>query len=271
MGRQLLTLHAFKQNITGGAFEALAAGSGDSLSVQDFAPGSRAEIVETWGANHAHACDFDIRSPDFHDNTRGLRMAYNFAPTVAGTQDRAQVLTPPYVRQPLYRTDNLIVEVNGTAADNVQCDQLHYFENASGGDQALATWAEIQNRIVDTLGIKVAVVAGATGDYGTARAINADDDRLKADTQYAILGIQAQLSATLVTIKGPDTANRRVGQPVSYFEHATNGWFVDLSLKYNLPTIPIISSNNKGNTLLEAAAVAGAVVTAAVVLMAELG
>ena len=270
MGRQLLTVHAFKQNITGGAFESLSAGSGDSLQVQDFAPGSRAEILEVWGANSANACDFDIRSPNFHDNTRGLRMAYDFAPTVAGTQDRTQLLMPPYVRQRLYRTDTLTVEVNGTATNNVQCDQLHYFENASGGDQNLATWAEIQNRIVNTLGIKCAVTAGASGDYGTARAINADDDRFIADTQYAILGIQAQLAATLVTIKGPDTSNRRIGTPTSHQEAVSNGWFVQLSQMYNLPTIPIFNSNNKGNTLLEAAGVAGAVATAAVVILAEL-
>ena len=270
MGRCLQAVHAFKQNITGGAFESLAAGTSDSLTIPDFAAGSRAEILETWGANSAHACDFDIRSPNFHDNTRGLRMAYNFAPTVAGTQDRVQLLTPPYVRQPLYRTDTLVVEVNGTATDNVELDQLWYFDDQTGADQSLYTWAEIQSRIVNTLGIKVAVTAGASGDYGTARAINADDDRFIANTEYAILGIQCQLAASLITVKGPDTSNRRIGQPLSHQEAVSNGWFVDLSQKYNLPTIPSFNSNNKGNTLLEAAAVAGGVVTAAVVLLAEL-
>lgn len=270
MGRCLQAVHAFKQNITGGAFESLSAGSGDSLAIPDFGAGSKAVLLEAWGANSANACDFGIRSPNMHDNTRGLRMAYDFAPTIAGTQDRPQILTPPYVRQPLYRTDTLTVEVNGTATNNVECDQLWYFEDQTGANQRLYTWAEIQNRVVNTLGVKVAVTAGAAGDYGTAVAINATEDRFIADTEYAILGVTAQLAATLVTIKGPDTSNRRVGGPTSHAEHLGAGWYVEQSIKYNLPTIPAFNSNNKGNTLVEAAAVAGGVVTALTVILAEL-
>jgi hypothetical protein len=75
--------HAFKQNITGGAFESLAAATGDVLSVANYRDGSRAWIVEAWGANSANAADFGLRSPRFHDNSRGLRMAYDFAPRPA--------------------------------------------------------------------------------------------------------------------------------------------------------------------------------------------
>jgi hypothetical protein len=270
MGRCLQAVHAFKQNITGGAFESLAAGTGDSLAIPDFGAGTKAVLLEAWGANSANACDFGIRSPNMHDNTRGLRMAYDFAPTIAGTQDRPQVLTPPYVRQPLYRTDTLTVEVNGTATNNVQCDQLWYFDDQTGSNQNLYRWEEIQNRVVNTLGVKVSVTAGASGDYGTAVAINASDDRFIADTEYAILGITAQLASTLVTIKGPDTSNRRIGCPVALQSIDTAGWFVDQAVKYQLPTIVAFNSNNKGATFVEAAAVAGGVVTALTVILAEL-
>src|SRR5207244_2958790 len=76
-GVALIGTHSFKQNITGGAFEALAAGTGDALAVPNFVDGSRAYMLEAWGASSAAVADFSIRSPSFHDNTRGIRMAQN--------------------------------------------------------------------------------------------------------------------------------------------------------------------------------------------------
>jgi hypothetical protein len=116
----------------------------------------------------------------------------------------------------------------------------------------------------------VAVSAGATGDYGTAVALNATDDRLKADTYYAVLGVTSQLQASLVTIAGPDTSNFRIGLPIVLQQNLSAGWFVDMSLRYNIPAIPVINSNNRGNTLLQAAAASGAVATALTIILAEL-
>jgi hypothetical protein len=266
----LVVTHTQKQAITGGAFEALTVGTGDSLSIANYRDGTRAWILEAWGANSANACDFGLRSPRMHDNTRGLRLAYDFVPTIAGTQDRVQMLLPQAVRQPAYSSDTLIAEVNGTATNNVVFDYLLYYEDLPGLDQNLATWAEIQPRIVNTLGIKVAVSAGATGDYGTAVALNATDDRLKADTYYAVLGATAQLQAALLTITGPDLSNFRVGLPLLLTQQFSGGFFVDMSLRYGIAAIPVINANNRGNTLLQAAGASGAVVTAATVILAEL-
>src|SRR5206468_8798113 len=77
MGKCLQTVHAFKQNITGGgSFESLAAGTSDSLSVPNFAPGSVAQLLEAWGGNFANSSEFSIPSPDFHDHPRGLRLSF---------------------------------------------------------------------------------------------------------------------------------------------------------------------------------------------------
>jgi hypothetical protein len=73
---QLSSVRAFKQNITGGAFEALAAGTGDSLQVPNFAPGLAGVDPRGVGRELGGGGDFDIRSPDFHDNVRGIRFAY---------------------------------------------------------------------------------------------------------------------------------------------------------------------------------------------------
>ena len=58
MGKCLQVVHTFKQNITGGgSFESLAAGTGDSLAVPNFAQGSRSDLLEVWAGNSANACE----------------------------------------------------------------------------------------------------------------------------------------------------------------------------------------------------------------------
>jgi uncharacterized protein YheU (UPF0270 family) len=271
MGKCLQVVHTFKQNITGGgSFEALAAGTGDSLAVPNFSPGSRSDLLEVWGGNSANACEFGIRSPDFHDNTRGLRMAYMFNPTLSGADGDPQLLLPPRIVQPLYASDVLTVEVNGTNTNNVALDFLAYYENLPGADQRLLGWPEVQARTVDNLGIRVSVTAGGTGDYGSNRTLNQDDDRLKANTDYAILGASSQLPCGLLAFTAPETSGRRIGLPLHWNEEISGDWFVWLSEKYGIDCIPVVNSNNKGNVIFQAADAAAGVATAATIIMAEL-
>lgn len=266
MGAALQVVRAFKQNITGGAFEALAAGTGDSLQVPAFAPGTGAKLIEAWGATSAAAADFDIRSPDFHDNTRGIRFAWSPYPSAG----KAQRFLPGVIFQPLYPTDTLIAEVNGTATNNVGLNLLQYFESLPGADQRLLSWAEVQNRMVDAVGIYVNPTAGAAGDYGATRALNADDPRLQANTDYAILGATSQIAAELLAFTGFETGGRKIGMPLLTQEAVSGQWFVELAQRYQLPLIPVVNSNNAGNYNLQVADAAGATVPHVTLLMAEL-
>jgi hypothetical protein len=270
MGRCLIATHTFKQNITGGAFEALAAGTGDSLAVPNFAPGSRGMLLEMWGGISAHAGEFDLRSPSFHDPTRGIRVAYTFNPTLSGADGDPQLLLPPRVTQPLYPSDVLLADVNATAADNAELDLLAYYDNLPGAEQRLMTWPEVEAQARNMVGIRCSVVAGAAGDYGTARAVNADDDRFIANTDYALIGVESQLPCALLTITAPETSGRKIGLPLHWNELISSDFFVWLSQKYNIPAIPVFNSNNKGNIMLQAADPGGAIATAATLIFAEL-
>lgn len=270
MGRCLQLVHTFKQNITGGAFEALAAGTGDSLAVPNFAPGSQGWLLEAWGGNSAHSCEFDIRSPDFHDNTRGIRMGHMFNPTLSGADGDPQILLPSYMRQPLQASDVLTAEVNGTAADNVSLDFLAYFDNLPGADQVLDSWDVLDPQIESMVGILVSATAGAAGDWGANRTLNQDDDRLKANTYYAILGAISQLPCCSLAFTAPETSGRKIGLPLHWNEQISGGYFVDLSKKYNLPLVPVINANNKGNVIFQASDPGGAIATSTHVILAEL-
>jgi hypothetical protein len=101
---------------------------------------------------------------------------------------------------------------------------------------------------VSTVGIRVSATAnGSTpGLYGTARALNTDDDRLHGLTWYALLGWSVQTAATTVTLTGPDWGGQRIGGPAGVLALDQTAWFYDQSVKYgNIPLIPCFNSSNK--------------------------
>ena len=106
-----------------------------------------------------------------------------------------------------------------------------------------------------TLGIRVdAVASGTAGAYGATRAINADDDRVHANTWYAILGWTTQIAVTTVSLIGPDWGGQRIGGPGGVMMQMSDTWFLDQSIKWGQkPLIPCFNSNNKGNILIQVA------------------
>jgi hypothetical protein len=266
MGQCLQVVHTFKNNLAGGGFEALAAGSGDSLQVPNFVQGSRGFLLEVWGDDSVGPAEFDIRSPDFHDNTRGIRLAYKAQPDPA----RPRLLLPSFVRQPLYRSDVLVAEVSGIAADKVSLDFLAYYENLDGADQRLLSWVEVDARGVDMVGIRISPTAGAAGDYGATVALNSTDNRLKANTDYAILGASLDRCVDVLAFTAPETSGRAIGMPGLENSDLTAGWFVELSNRYGLPLIPVVNANNAGNVQFKVANAAAATAPAVDLVMVEL-
>jgi hypothetical protein len=271
MGRCLQVTHVLKQNITGGgARDTLTAASGDTLNVPAFTQGTRAGLVDAWGGNSANACDFFLRSPNFADNTSGLRMSYDFNPTLSGADGNPQFMTGRNVIQPLYPSDTLIAEVLGTATNNVGMGYLSFYDDLPGCDMQLVTWGEVEPRIVNTLGIRVSVTAGATGDYGTALNFTSSDDRLIANTTYAILGAASQLPCTTLAMSGPETSNRFVGLPLHWDQRNSLDYFVYVAKQYGIPSIPTLNGSNKAQWSIKAADAATNIATACTIQLAEL-
>lgn len=258
MGVAIDTITAFEDGITGGAFEALAAGADDSLTLRFLDANADIRLLEAWGGNNATKCDFSIRSPLLHDNTRGIRFAHMFNPTASGADGNPQMYMSPYEFQKYRPSDTLTVEVNGTASDDVTFTQLVYYEGPGVPDTRLIGYEECMSRAVNLLGIRVSPSPHATtSTYGTSEAINADDDRLKANTWYALIGATTDLPFTTLTIKGPETMNLRVPMPGHWNEQLTAGWFLELARRFQKRMIPTFNANNKANIFLEAATAGG--------------
>lgn len=259
MASLLTCVNAFKQSLTGGSFEALSAATKDSLQIVSTGdPGTPAGwIEEVWASNSAHKMEWDIFSQRFGDNQNGLRGQLMFNPTVT-TSNKMQLVFPRTLDVPVWSADTLNVQVNGTASDNANVGFQIYYQNFQGSEQRLAPYTLVEQAVKAgiagnsrVLGIEVTVTPGSTGNYGTAVALNANDDRLQADYDYALIGYTSDQPVLCFGISGPDTGQYRIPMPGIWDARHSSDWFLQQSRWRQSPRIPVINANNKGQTFLD--------------------
>jgi hypothetical protein len=226
----------------------LAAGTiatGDSFQIRNMAPTVQALLLQMWSDNQVAGIT-RLRSPKFHDNVDGIRY-----------RSQIGVLDPqiPWgVPQPLYPQDVLTGELSGSAvAGDIESVVMQiYYPDLPGTNARLQTWDFVKAKLRNIIGQRIAMTIGSTAGYNGARAINADTDLLKANTDYALLGATTDIETAAITVKGADTGNLRVAIPgENGLIHHCNYWFKRLAVAYGLPLIPLINSANKGGTQVE--------------------
>lgn len=255
MGRCLILTTVAKANITGGTFaDNLTAQGTDSTTV--LVPNSGGiRILEAWGINSDSVGEIQMiytRPQSTHDQQHGYRMS------IAGTALSGAGTIAAYDLLgwrgaiPLQPADVPTIQASGTAADDVILSYLTEYDDIANVNVGFASPQQIENLRVSTFGFRVSAVASGTpGAYGTARAVNADDDRFHAGMWYAIRGVTVQLPVTSVTLVGPDWGGFRIGCPAGPLYPASPSWFVDMSEKWGKPMIPCFQANNKSATLVQ--------------------
>jgi len=244
-----------KPNLTGGAFaDTLSANSGDSTAIANYGIGG-ARILDMWAMDSAAVAELRLRTTrpeSTHDQQNGVRfLLHSTTPGGAGKQG-ALMLLPGDPVIPVFKSDTLTLDVTGTAADNVAVSYLTQYDDLPGVQGQFASWPQIQALHKSTVGIRCdAVASGTAGAYGATRAINADDDRLHADTYYAILGVTVQTPVLTVAFTGPGWGGQKFGLPADGLSQNISTFFVRQSVFYNVPLVPWFSSNDKGNVLLQ--------------------
>ncbi len=261
MGRALEVIAG--RVVAGGAQAetALTPNTGNSFTVRDFSDGASAYLLTPW-VQAAGLSRLRIRSPRLHDAAQAIRL-------VADASGR--ILLPGEFAQALEANDPLTVELSSSAAETDAAAYLVYYTDLNGANARLVSPADIQGRVKNLTGVlnTFAVVVG--GDWSGQQAINADQDSLKADTDYAILGATLDTAVLALRIQGIDFGNLGVGIPGALEPIHSSRWFVDLSEWTGLPCIPVFNSNNRGTVLVDAAGVAAVAAFNATIILAELG
>jgi hypothetical protein len=247
MPQGLQTLTFSKVSITGGAFEALSPIGTDSATFFNVPQGSMAYLAEAWAVDNLHACEISITASRFHDQVYGIRGAVTSGATAP--VNRSVPISSIGIDQPIFPSDVLSVQANGTASDDVIVTLLIYYQDIPGIKARLATYDYVKSNTKNVVGINTNLTPG-DGVAGTAVALNAADNRLHANTDYALLGFTSSLAFASLTVSGVDTGNLKVGGPVLGDPGHDAQMYVDYARAYNAPLIPIINSNNAGSTTL---------------------
>ena len=240
---------------TGGTFaDTLVANSGDSLQVGNYDTGG-ARVFAAWGIDSTHKAEFAwyyTRPQSTADQTYGVRTQVpSTALGGAGTNAAFDLLGEgPEID--VFKSDSATIKVTSTASDAVVLSYLTEYDDLPGVSANFIDWPTCQQYRYATVGFNCNPVAsGTAGAYGATRAINADDTRWVADTYYAILGFSVQTQVTTIALKGYDWGAQLLGCPAGSLFLNTRTWFKDLSIARGKPLIPVLNSNNVGNTTLQ--------------------
>lgn len=236
---------ASKANTTGGTFaDTLSAISQSSLSIpltnddQNF-------IHSMWGIDSDSIAELaltDGRSDSIHDPQYGDRFNIPaLIPGGAASVGSHYLLRPPSSIQ-VFPGDALTMTVTTTAADDVVVSWLTRYNALPGVSGQFARWEQVQAMRETTISVRCAPVASATvGSLGTARALNADDNRWTGGKFYAILGWTVQTVCTTIAFSGQSWGNNLIGGPSGALTTDTTNYFVDLYKETNIPCIPVFN------------------------------
>ena len=266
MGAALQVINLFTQGLVGKGFEALGVGTGDSLTFQNVPQTSKSFFAEVWAVDDASPCELAFFASRWHDQQFGIRMEVPDGSTLAPAGRPVNVL-PDGLDQPIFPSDVLNPLVNGTTGDNVNVTGLIYYSDLPGISARLAPASYVKANTKNLVGINVGLTSGS-GDYGATAALNSSDNRLHANTDYAVVGFTADVPASLVALTGVDTGNQRVGGPVLGDAERDARLFLELSRKFgDAPLVPIVNSNNAGAILLSAAQTTGGALSVDVMMV----
>lgn len=234
---------------------------GDVITVPNFSLPAKA-YIEKVAASGATVDFIRFRSPRMHDANQGLRVR------VGATLRRD--LLPVGLQEVVYPADTPTVEIDATGAGSNGVLFSYGFDDLTGASPRLATWEQVQPRIIHTMGCEVTVTSGAIGAWGNGAALNSGFDNFEAGADYALLGYVCDTACLGVAVTGRDTNNLKIGGPGSTDPVETRNYFVIWDRTVTQARIPIIAANNRGSTILQNVDIAAATVAHVTLFLAQL-
>lgn len=234
-------LVSFSTTAAGSGGAAAAALTGDSLTIKNSK--GAAYILALWASFQADGY-LQMITPTFHDTTRGFRQVVENA--------NVDNLLPAGLALEVQPQELLSITIAGsaTAGDvDLGCALIHY-PDLPGVNSRAIKWAELLRR-TETLTTIQATITGAAAGYTGGELINAESDLLRANRDYAVLGISTNVPCAALTIVGPDTGYVRTAVPgQSTDADVGRDWFCSQARAFDLPLIPVINSGNKNATTI---------------------
>jgi hypothetical protein len=228
---------------TGAAATAL---TGDSLTVKNGIQSAGVQILTMWQTNQVAGFG-QVLFPSAHDTTRGYR-----AGAEIGVNPFQLPLGVAMDVQP-QELMSLTIAGSAVAGDVEQISMLMFYGNLPGVTQRLMNADQVIRSAKKLTTVEQSITSSAGPAYSGSVLINSASDLLRANTDYALLGMKCRTALHTATIKGPDTGNVRIGVPCTIRDELQSGYFLMLSRAFGKPFVPVINSGNKNATFLEVA------------------
>jgi hypothetical protein len=214
---------------------------GDSLIIKNGQ--GPATLLQAWNMNQT-AGYHQLTFPSGHDTTRGFR--YN-----AGTAADAKLTFGVGMEVEPQETITPTIVGSATGGDVETGILLVKYPNLPGVTGRYTTWSQLVQRTEKVTTVS-ATLTGAAAGYTGSELINAESDLLRANRDYAVLGMTTSLSCAAVCLRGPDTGYQRVSVPGNPDEsQQLQEWFCLLARAYDDALIPIINSGNRNATFID--------------------
>jgi hypothetical protein len=245
MGRIIKSV-GYQATAPGSSGAAASAFTGDTLTVLNASPGSRISLIE-WAAFNQGAGWHQLTHPSGHDVTRGMRAV---VPAGAGRR-----LMPWGTEEPMVSQEIMSLTIAGSAtAGQIELGIITIdYEDAPGLDGRFIAPHELWSRVEKLTTVQASIDTGTAGGWSGSEPINAESDLLKANRDYAVLGIATTTAGNAIGITAPDWSNTRIAVP-SPFDNAFDprSYFILLSDWTGRPCIPVFNSANRSNVLIDA-------------------
>lgn len=245
MGYAVDTVLAFSTQAAASAFPtALAATAGDSLVVRGTVGESVGNIEAILYGSNAAGQKMRVVSPLLHDNVTGL--------TFIPPENPAVFLIPPETSVEVKELDTLTVQGSCAAATTITAGIVIKYDNVRGTSADLYKWHDIKPDIARLKSVEVSLSAIAVGAW-TDTLITNTENQLHADKSYAVLGYHVSTAVDIVGVKGIATGNLRMCGPGAAQTLDLSGYFVNMSLKDDVPYIPVFQANDRAAFNISAA------------------
>lgn len=236
---------SFAATAPGAAGIAAAVVAGDSAQVRSTSSIISGTLLGLW--TNSQAVGFtQVLFPYGHDMSRNLR--YRNVALLPCNQIAKAAMQP-------MKSQDLITVVQAGSAVVGDVETIHAligYPELEGGSDKYIGLEEFQSRCEELVTIEDTLTATVAGVYSGARALNAVTTTLKANRNYAVVGIQVGANGGAVTIRGQDTGNLRASMPCNQNDaDETINWFPDLASWKGMPVIPVINAANQANTFIE--------------------
>jgi len=231
---EMVTASATAAATTGTA--ATAVGT-DTLVIKN---GRNIDIIAAWQTNQTAGFG-QLIFPTAHETTRGFRanvpIGVNPALMMMGIKMRVEA------QETLAPT----IAATAVAGDVENMSLLLRYHDSPGMNANLVTPDEVMRRVEKWTTIENSLASTAGPSYGTPETFIADSDLLKANRDYAIVGMTPRTAVHAVYCMTPDGGNVRFGCPGVLRQEITSQWFMLLSRVHGEALVPVFNSAGKSN------------------------